>query len=194
MKTEELTALGLTKEQADGVFALAGKDIEKYKKRVSDLETERDDLNTRLSTAEDTLKKFDGIDPAAIKQEVETYKKAAEEAKESYTAKLKERDQKDWLDKKLTEYGVKSPYARRQLMSDAMSADSGLSWKDGSFFGFDDYMKAAHEKDASLYQTAEEKKAAEEKAEQEKKAPSFVGPTGNNGAPETKKYVPPKIF
>ena len=200
MKTEELTALGLNQEQIDGVFKLNGLDVEAGKKRIGELEgqvnsltTERDDLNTRLTTANETLGRFEGIDPEAIKGEVEKYQKAAKAAEERYTAQITERDQRDWLGKKLDEYGVKSPFARRQLISDAMAQNSGLSWKDGSYFGFDDFMKAAKEKDNDLFQTAEEREAAAKKKEQDGKQPSFVG-ASNNGAQGEHKYTPPKLF
>lgn len=193
MKTEELAALGLNEEQIKSVFALNGKDIEREKKKITDLETERDDLSARLTTAETTLKGFEGIDPAAIKGEVDRYKKAAEDAEKSYTQKLMQRDQQDWIRGKLDEYGVASPFARRQLTADIMAEDSGLTWKDGAFFGFDDFMKSAKEKDNGLYQTSEEKQAAAEKAALEKKVPTFVRPTGDT-TPQPQKYVPPKIF
>ena len=44
------------------------------------------------------------------------------------------------------------------------------------FFGFDDFMKAAKQKDAGLYQTAEEKEAAEKAAKQKEKAPALRDP------------------
>ena len=75
-----------------------------------------------------------------------------------------------------------------------MNADSGLKWKDGAFFGFDDYMKSAKEKDASLYLTAEEKEAAAKQKELEANAPRFTGPTNNGSNNGGNKYVPPKIF
>lgn len=193
MKTEELTAIGLTEEQATQVLAIHGKDIEKHKKAVTTLETERDDLKGRLATAETTLKSFEGIDPAKIQQEVQTYKQQAEEAEKRYTAQLTQRDQHDWLKGKFDEYGVASPYARKQLEAECMSENSGCSWKDGAFFGFDDFMKAAKAKDAGLYMTAEEKAEAEKAAKLMGKAPTFTGPTGDpTGKPN--KFVPPKVF
>lgn len=193
MKTEELTAIGLTDEQATQVLAIHGKDIEKHKKAVTTLETERDDLKGRLTTAETTLKNFEGIDPAKIQQEVQTYKQQAEEAEKRYTAQLTQRDQRDWLKGKFDEYGVASPYARKQLEAECMSENSGCSWKDGAFFGFDDFMKAAKAKDTGLYMTAEEKAEAEKAAKLMGKAPAFTGPTGDpTGKPN--KFVPPKVF
>lgn len=194
MKTEELTAIGLTEEQASQVLAMNGKDIEKYKKQITTVEGERDAAKAQLDTANATLKKFEGIDPQQIQQELQTYKTQAEEAERKYTRELTQRDQKDWIGKKLDEYGVSSPYARRQLTSDIMAENSGLSWKDGAYFGFDDYMKSAKEKDASLYQTAEEKAAAEKDAANKAKAPTFTGPTGDSTSGTDKKFTPPKIF
>lgn len=193
MKKEELTKLGLSDEQADSVLALAGKDIEKHKKKVTDLEAERDDLASRLATAEETLSGFDGMDPAAVKSEIEKYKQQAADAEKNYNAKLTARDQQKWIEDKLTEYGVSSPYARRQLTADIMAADSGLKWKDGSYFGFDDFMKKAKEQDSGLYQTAEEKQAAAKAEALKNNAPAIVGPTGQT-TPQALKYVPPKIF
>lgn len=193
MKTEELTALGLTDEQATQVLAINGKDIEKHKQRITTLEGERDNFKAQFETADAALKKFEGIDPQKLQDEIQTYKTQAEETKKSYEKKLTQRDQKDWINKKLDEYGVSSPFARKQLTTDCMSEESGLTWKDGAFFGFDDFMKAAKEQDAGLYQTAEEKAEAEKAADLKNKAPNFTGPTGEQ-KPNAEKFTPPKIF
>lgn len=194
MKTEELTAIGLTEEQATQVLAMNGKDIEKHKKQITTVEGERDAFKAQLDTANETLKKFEGIDPQQIQTELQTYKTKAEEAEKKFTREMTQRDQKDWIGKKLDEYGVTSPYARRQLTSDIMAEESGLSWKDGAYFGFDDFMKSAKEKDNGLYQTAEEKAEAEKAAAQKAKAPNFTGPTGDPAGGGEKKFTPPKIF
>ena len=194
MKTEELTAIGLTEEQATQVLAMNGKDIEKHKKQITAVEGERDAFKAQLDTANETLKKFEGIDPQQIQTELQTYKTKAEEAEKKFTREMTQRDQRDWIGKKLDEYGVTSPYARRQLTSDIMAEDSGLSWKDGAYYGFDDFMKSAKEKDNGLYQTAEEKAAAEKEAAQKAKAPNFTGPTGDPAGGGDKKFTPPKVF
>lgn len=207
MKTAELTALGITEEVASQILAINGKDIENAKasvgaakdKEIATLTTERDGLQSQLDTATATLKKFEGIDPEQIQAELQTYKTQAEETEKRFTRELTQRDQRDWLKAKLDEYGVKSPLARRQITAEVMSEKDGLKWKPGedgkpgTFYGFDDYMKAAKAEDDTLYQTAEERAAAEKKAELKKKAPTFTGPTGDS-APTGEKYTPPKIF
>ena len=197
MKTAELTAIGLTEEQATQVLAMNGKDIESAKtakdKVIADLTGERDDYKARLETAETTLQGFEGIDPQKIQQEIQSYKQKAEDAEKDFAKKLLQRDQADWLKGKLDEYGVASPYARAQLIAEITDESNGLKWKDGAFLGLDDYMKSAKEKDAGLYQTAEEKAAAEKAAAEAAKAPKFTDPLGNP-KPEGDKFVPPKIF
>lgn len=192
MKTEELTALGLTKEQADAVFALAGKDIAKHQKTIETLTAERDDFKSRLGTAEETLKGFGGKTPEDVQKEIAKYKQDSEEASKRFTAQITARDQRDWLNGQYEKYGVTSEYARKALTAEAQAEGSGLTWKDGSYMGFDDFMKKAKEKDGSIYQTAEEKAAAEKK-EPPKQEPSIVGPTGTKPA-GAKKFVPPLIF
>ena len=111
MKKEELTQLGLTEEQANAVFAMAGRDVEKFKKQVSDLEIERTDLQGRLTAANDAVAKFEGIDPEQLQSEVEKYKQQAIDAETNYQKQLTLRDQKSWIKGKMDEYGVESPYA-----------------------------------------------------------------------------------
>lgn len=207
MKTAELTALGITEETANKILAINGKDIENAKaavaaakdKEIGVLTTARDGLQSRLNTANDTLKKFEGIDPEKIQDELNTYKQKAEDAENKFNREITSRDQRDWLTKKLDEYGVKSPLARRQIISEVMSETDGLKWqsakddKPARFFGFDEYMKAAKEEDETLYQTAEEKAAAEKQTELKDKAPEFLGPTGDP-QPKTEKFKPPIIF
>ena len=193
MKTEELTALGLTEEQVKQVFALHGKNLTAEQKKTEAAIAERDNLRQRLTEAEGALKSFEGIDPEKIQGELADWKKKAQDAEKDFKAQLTRRDQQDWLKSKLDEYGVKSPYARRQLEQECMAEGSGLAWKDGKFMGFDDFMKAAKEQDAGLYQTQEEKDAAEKAADEAKSAPAFTAPVGDQGAKQGR-YVPPKIF
>lgn len=202
---ETLAGLGIEipeDKRADVKTALSKyyKNVAEFDKAVAKLTAERDSAQDQLKTANDTLKKFEGIDPEQIQNELKTYKDQAAEAERKYTRELTQRDQRDWLKEKLEAYGVKSPLARKQIIAEVMSETDGLKWqpaKDGkpaAFYGFDDYMKAAKAEDNTLYQTAEEKAAAEKQAGLEKKAPAFTGPAGGDGGAGAKKFVPPKLF
>jgi len=114
---------------------------------------------------------------------------------QSPSTKLTRRDQSEWIDQKLDEYGVASPYARKQLKAECLSEDSGLKWKDNTFFGFDDFMKAAKKNDNGLYLSEEEKQAAAKESAAKEKAARFTGPMQGDGTgTEPKAKVPPKIF
>lgn len=60
MKTEELTALGLTEDQVKGVFALNGADIERHKQETATARQELEGFKTQLQTAN---AKLEGYDP-----------------------------------------------------------------------------------------------------------------------------------
>lgn len=204
MKTTELTELGISEEVAAKVLAINGKDIENAKaskdKEIQTITTERDNYKTQMESAQLTLKKFEGIDPEKIQTELASYKKQAEDAAASFKAQIMARDQNDWIKVKLDEYGVKSPLARKQITSELLGGKAGPTWKEGedgkagSFFGFDDYMKAAKAEDPSLYLTKEEQEEAEKRKEQEENAPSFTGPTSKPDTKGGNKFKPPLIF
>lgn len=60
MKTEELTAIGLTDEQAKQVLAMNGRDIEKHKGDISTLQTQ---LKTATDQLAEANGKLEGYDP-----------------------------------------------------------------------------------------------------------------------------------
>ena len=185
-----LSEIGVTvPEDKKAEFDTAVRENYKTVAEVGKITTARDDFKTRLETAEATLEKFKGIDPEKINETIRDYQTKAEQAEKKFTAQL----QSDWIEKKLDEYGVKSPYARKQLAAECMSDEGGLSWKDGAFFGFDDFMKSAKEKDSELYQTAEEKAAAEKEAALKKKSPFFTGPADDDSS-EPEKREPLNFF
>lgn len=191
-------------KQADvkKAFFESYKSVGEYNKAVTKLTEARDGLQTRLDTAETTLKAFEGMDAEKVKAELAEWKKKAEDAEKNFAAQITARDQKDWLKAKLEEYGVTSPYARKQLMAECMDEKSGLKWKgaDTGFYGFDDFMKDAKKADPSLYQSAEEKAASEKEAQEAaktaeaaKNAPKFTSPA-TEPASGGKSTPPPIIF
>lgn len=60
MKKEELTALGLTEEQANAVYTLNGKD-------VNAVRTELDTANNTIKSLQETVKQYDGVDIDKLK-------------------------------------------------------------------------------------------------------------------------------
>lgn len=102
MKTEELKAQGLTDEQISFVMAENGKDIGKVQKKLEDMTADRDNEKNRADSAEETLKKFEGVDVEAIKTELADWQKKAKDAEADYNKKIADRDFNDLLKESIT--------------------------------------------------------------------------------------------
>ncbi len=103
MKTDELKAWGLTDEQSEKVMAQYGKDVSKLQKENEKLTADRDKEKERADTAEETLKKFDGVDLEGMKAEVDKWKLEAERTKTEYERKEAEREFEDILKTAISE-------------------------------------------------------------------------------------------
>ena len=99
------------------------------------------------------------------------------------------RDQRDYLRGKFEELGIQSERIRRSLADDIMGED-GLKWKDGEFYGLEDYLAKLNEKE-HLYETKEEKELREKQEAARKKVPSFTDPSRpKDGGKDEKKEFP----
>ena len=186
MRTEELAALGLTKEQISKVHAMNGKSVAEYKKKLAELEAECETLKAEAEKAEAALLSLEGVNAEQVIAEIQSYKDTIANAQNNFDKQMTMRDQKAWVDKKLDEYGVNSSFARQQLTADIMSEDSGLVWQDGEYYGFDDYMRTAKEKDGSLYQEKDTSAVVE--------IPHFTGPVDGHLKIYGESRNTPKIF
>lgn len=149
MKTEELQKQGLTEEQITYVMAENGKDIKKAQKQADDLTADRDAWKVKAEAAEETLAKFEGIDPDKIKSELETWKKRAEDVEIDYRAKLEERDFNDVLKSELDGIKFSSNAARKAIEAEIRAA--GLKVKDGKILGLNDLITQLKESDTDAF-------------------------------------------
>lgn len=87
MKREDITKLfeGATDEQVNALLDINSADIGAAKKK---LETERDGLKGQLETVNAALKKFDGVDVAAMQGQIEKLKSDLEHEKTQYAQKV----------------------------------------------------------------------------------------------------------
>lgn len=178
MKTEDLKAQGLTDEQIQFVMAENGKDLKKFQKENETLTSERDNWKQKAETAEETLKKFDGIDPEQMKSEVETWKQKAQDAEKDYQQKIYDRDFNDALKTAFDEIKFSSDAAKRAVMAEVREA--GLKLNDGKILGLNDLIGQIKEKDASAFVDEQQEKANQNRAK-------FTVPgTGSNPTPGTK--------
>lgn len=174
MKKEELLSIGLTEEQAEQVFALHGKDIEKHKKAVEDAKSELSALQGQLEQRDKDMEelKKSAADAEGIKKQLEDLQSKYSAETEQYKAQLADRDYADAVARAIADKGVKfsSKAAEKAFLADLKA--NRLEMKDGGLVGFEDYHKAQLEADPAAFQT-------------DKPAPAFVRPVGPGGPPAT---------
>lgn len=110
------------------------KTVSDYNKVV----VKRDEFKAAKELAEETLKSFEGIDPAKVNDEIDKWKKAAEEAQQNAQKQLDERDFNDTLKAELDKVQFTSAAARRDVESQIRAA--GLKHKDGVILGLTDLL------------------------------------------------------
>lgn len=138
-------------KQADVKKALSEhyKNAKEVAKTLLKVEGERDDWKERAETAEETLKSFDGIDPANIQTELAGWKKKAEDAEKEFNAKIYDRDFSDALKVALDDVKFSSEAAKKSVMADIKEA--GLKLKDGKILGLNDLIEQMKKEDASAF-------------------------------------------
>lgn len=185
MKTDELKAWGLTDEQSEKVMAQYGKDVSKLQKENEKLTADRDKEKERADTAEETLKKFDGVDLETMQMDLATWQQKAKDAEKDYADKLAQRDFEDALKEEIGGYKFTSEAAKKAIMAEIREA--GLKVKDGKILGLSDLLAQMKEKDASAF--VDEKQEELEAG----RAKPFTGPLNPNGG-GAKKMTREEIF
>lgn len=172
-------------KQADVKKALSEhyKNVAEHNKAISKLEDDRDKWKAQAETAEETLKGFDGIDPAQIQTELTTWKKKAEDAEKNAQKQIYERDFSDALKTELEGYKFSSEAAKRDVMSQIKAAE--LKLKDGKVLGLSDLIGQIKEKDASAFIDEAQEQVNQNRARFT--TPSNIGGTG--GKVMTKKEI-----
>jgi len=86
MKRDEIKAKisGITDEQLDWLMAENGKDINTAKQGAGALQSEVDNLKAQLATAQEGLKKFDGVDVTELKGQIAKLQNDLKEQAKSY--------------------------------------------------------------------------------------------------------------
>lgn len=120
------------------------KTVVEFEKKVSKLETERDNWKLQAETSAETLKSFDGKDYDAIQNEVEVLKGKLKSANEDYEKKIYERDFEDLLTKELKEVKFTTELGGESIKK--MIKDANLKMQDGKILGLNDYIGVLKEK------------------------------------------------
>lgn len=133
-----------------------------HEKKIGKAETERDNWKSKAETAEETLKKFDGVDLETMQTELNNWKQKAETAAKDYEQKIYERDFSDALKTELESVKFSSDAAKRAVMSEIK--ESGLKLKDGKILGLSDLIGQIKERDASAFVDEKQEQARQQAA------------------------------
>lgn len=144
MKREFLTGLGLEAGVVDQIMTENGKDIEGLKLQLGVQKGLVSDLNGQLTTAQNTIKKYEGVDVDAITKERDTYKSQYEQALKDKDTAVAQVKYDSALDSYLSKYQFSSSFAKDGIRS--ALADKKLKLSDkGEFEGIEDAMKELQE-------------------------------------------------
>lgn len=149
------------KEQSEEfrkVFHENYKTVKDYEK----VESDRDKWKGQAETAEETLKKFDGVDLETMKTELDTWKQKAETAENDYKQKIYDRDFSDALKTEMESIKFSSEAAKKAVMAEIK--ESGLKLKDGKILGLSDLIGQIKERDASAFVDEQSEKAKQQAA------------------------------
>lgn len=97
MKREDLEKLGLTKEQVDKVCDLNNADVQPLKDQLQKAQDDLQLAQNKASAAEEALKKFDGVDPAALNKQITDLQADLKNKEAEHAAALADRDFNDLL-------------------------------------------------------------------------------------------------
>lgn len=147
-----------------------------HDKKIGKAEAERDTWKEKAETAEATLQGFEGIDPEKVQQELADWKKKAEDAEAEAEKKLYERDFADALKQEMEGYQFTSEAAKRDVMSQVMTAE--LKLKDGKILGLSDLMEQIRETDQTAFVDEEQARLEKDKARFTKPANGQTGAAG----------------
>lgn len=139
----------LTKQVAENY-----KTVAEFDKKVGRLETERDGLQSQLDTATENLKKFEGLDADALKNEVAEAKKKAKDAEDALKTQLEERDYNDALKACMAGVKFSSSAAKAAVMEQIRK--QGLKRDGDKLLGFDDAIKTIKEADPDAFAAEED--------------------------------------
>lgn len=147
-------------------------------KKLAKVQAENETLKERLTTAEETLKGFEGKNFDEITKERDEWKKKAEESEKIHNEKMAELEKAELLKEAFADVEFTSNSAKTTIMKQI--ADS-VTVKNGKLIGFNDLLEDAKKNDASAF--------ADKKVEPPKITTTTVNNNNGNGGVLSKKDI-----
>ena len=130
-------------------------------KKLAKVQAENETLKERLSTAEETLKGFEGKNFDEITRERDEWKKKAEESEKNHNEKMAELEKAELLKEAFADVEFTSNSAKNAIMKQISDA---ISVRDGKLIGFNDLLEDARKNDASAFVNKQQETLEQNKA------------------------------
>ena len=147
MKKEELTAIGLTEEQAERVFAMNGRDVNKAKGDAEQRETQLADLKEQLADRDRQLEALKKEDPAALQAKIAELQEQNQTAQANFEKQIADMAFSNALDEAL-----KTAKTRDLVGLKAHLDMDGLKLNDGKILGLEEQLAKAKEEYGFLFE------------------------------------------
>lgn len=159
---EKLKSLGVEItteiEKAFGGEFISEKEAEK---KLAKVQAENETLKERLTTAEETLKGFEGKNFDEITRERDEWKQKAEESERLHTEKMAELEKQELLKEAFAGVEFTSESAKKTIVA---QISEGVTVKNGKLIGFNDLLEDAKKTDASAFVNKEQEELENNKA------------------------------
>lgn len=121
------------------------KTIAEYEKIKTALSEEQ----KKNQVAQETLSKFEGLNPDEVHKEIAEWKQKAIDAEKEYNARVQQQEYDTALEKALDEYKFSSKSARSAILAELLKAK--LPMHEGKILGLGDRMEQLKESDAQAF-------------------------------------------
>jgi hypothetical protein len=155
MKREDLKKLlgdAATDEVLDSIMGMNGTDIEQYKTKATDLQTQLDAANGQLTEANTAIEGFKKLNPEELQKAADEWKTKFETAQTEAQEQLSQVKFDHALDSALATAKAKNPKAVKALL-DMDVLRKAYDEKTGAIVNFDEHLKPVKEKETYLFES-----------------------------------------
>ena len=148
----ESVGVSLTDEQKTSIESKLTPDVistVEAEKKVGKVQKELDATKEKLTSTEEALKEFDGIDADGLKKKIADLEEANKKKDEEYKAEIEKRDYSEAIEKLTKDIQFSSKSAKKQFIAELM--ENPLQVRDGAVLGFEDYLKTVKENDPDSF-------------------------------------------
>lgn len=148
----ESVGVSLTDEQKTSIESKLTPDVistVEAEKKVGKVQKELDATKEKLTSTEEALKEFDGVDADGLKKKIADLEEANKKKDEEYKAEIEKRDYSEAIEKLTKDIQFSSKSAKKQFIAELM--ENPLQVRDGAVLGFEDYLKTVKENDPDSF-------------------------------------------